>query len=62
MEMLPDDWRGSGWGSVMADGGGKPRWGVLILREALSDIGGREADWVEGEGWEERGCCVGEYT
>lgn len=34
----------SGAGKVMADGGGRPRRGVPILRGSLSGSGGREAD------------------
>lgn len=49
----------SGAGKVIADGGGRPRWGVPILRGSLSGNGGRDADEGKMEDVEEAG---GEYA
>lgn len=43
-------------------GGGKPRWGVLILRGRLSVSGGREPPEMDGEKVFEDVDCGGEYA
>ncbi len=52
----------SGFGNVMAEGGGNPRCGVPILRGLLTGSGGRAEGLKAGEKVEEGGCCIGEYA
>lgn len=50
----------SGVGNVIADGGGNPRCGVLILRGVLTGSGGRDPEATKAERDEER--VGGEYA
>ena len=46
----------------MAKGGGRPRCGVLILRERVSGRGGSEATALAGAKMDKDDGCGGEYA